>query len=169
MTAVEPTTPANTPVTPQRSRRDVLCGLLVALVAPGALVAACSDGSDSSTGGNTGNTGGNGNTGGGTSAGAGTSAGLTALADVPDGGGVIVDSPEGGKLLVVRTGTEVKAYNAACTHMGTTVDAPQNGVATCPNHGSQFSTTDGSVKKGPATAALPTVNVKVEGDQVVLA
>jgi cytochrome b6-f complex iron-sulfur subunit len=162
LTAVEPTTPANTPAAPQRSRRDVLCGLMVALVAPGALVAACSDGSDSSTGGTTGDNSG------GTPAG-GSSSGLTALADVPDGGGLIVDNPDGGKLLIVRTGTEVKAYNAACTHMGTIVDAPQNGVATCPNHGSQFSTTDGSVKKGPATASLPTVNVKVDGDQIVLA
>ncbi|MFL6125870.1 Rieske (2Fe-2S) protein [Actinophytocola sp.] len=166
MTAVEPTTPASTPATAHRSRRDVLCGLMVALVAPGALVAACSDGSDSSTGGNTGNTGGGNTAGGGSSAGGGA---LTALADVPDGGGLIVDNPGGGKVLVVRTGTEVKAYNAACTHMGTTVNPPQNGVATCPNHGSQFSTTDGSVKKGPAAAPLQTVNVKVEGDKVVLA
>jgi cytochrome b6-f complex iron-sulfur subunit len=165
LTAVEPTTPANTPATGRRSRRDVLCGLMVALVAPGALVAACSDASDSSTGGNTGTT-----TGGGSAAGGGSpSAGLTALADVPDGGGLIVDNPSGGKLLIVRTGNDVKAYNAACTHMGTTVDAPQNGVATCPNHGSQFSTADGSVKKGPATTPLPTVNVKVDGDKVVLA
>jgi cytochrome b6-f complex iron-sulfur subunit len=160
LTAV-PTT--NTPTTGTRSRRDVLCGLLVALVAPGAVVTACSSG-DSSTGG-TANTGS-----GGTSAGGGSSSsGLTALADVPDGGGLVLDNPGGGKILVVRTGNEVKAYNAACTHQGTPVDAPVDGVATCPNHGSEFSATDGSVKKGPATAALATIAVKVEGDQVVLA
>jgi Rieske Fe-S protein len=165
LTAVEPTTPTNTPTAGPRSRRDVLCGLLVAIVAPGAVVAACSSGSDSSntsSGGTTGDTGSG-------STGSGSSSGLTAVADVPDGGGLIVDNPNGGKLLIVRTGTEVKAYNAACTHMGTTVNAPQNGVATCPNHGSQFSTTDGSVKKGPATSPLPTVNVKVDGNNVVLA
>jgi nitrite reductase/ring-hydroxylating ferredoxin subunit len=164
LTAVEPTTPTNTPTTSPRSRRDVLCGLLVAIVAPGAVVAACSSSSDSSgtSSGTTGDTG--------TSAGSGSSSsGLTALADVPDGGGLIVDNPSGGKVLIVRTGTEVKAYNAACTHMGTIVDAPVDGVSTCPNHGSQFSTTDGSVKKGPATTPLPTINVKVDGDQVVLA
>jgi Rieske Fe-S protein len=53
--------------------------------------------------------------------------------------------------------------------MGTIVDAPKDGVAVCSNHGSEFSTEDGSVKKGPATQPLPTVEVKVEGDQVVLA
>jgi Rieske Fe-S protein len=136
---------------------------MVALVAPGALVAACSDGSDSSTGGTTN---GNGNS---TPTGGGSSSGLTALAKVPDGGGVVVNNPGGGMVLIVRNGNEVKAYNAACTHMGTTVEAPVDGVSTCPNHGSQFSTADGSVKKGPATKALATINVKVEGDQVVLA
>ena len=164
MTAVEPTTtPTNTPTTGTRSRRDVLCGLLVALVAPGAVVTACSSSSDSSSSGSTPTN----DTG--TAAGSGSSSsGLTALADVPDGGGLILDNPDGGKILVVRTGSDVKAYNAACTHMGTTVDAPVDGISTCPNHGSEFSTTDGSVKKGPATTALATIAVKVEGDQVVL-
>jgi nitrite reductase/ring-hydroxylating ferredoxin subunit len=164
LTAVEPTTPTNTPTTGTRSRRDVLCGLLVAIVAPGAVVTACASGDDTS-GSSSGTTGGSG-----TSPGTGSSpSGLTALADVPDGGGLVMDNPNGGKILIVRNGNEVTAYNAACTHMGTPVDAPVDGVATCPNHGSEFSTTDGSVKKGPATSPLPTVNVAVEGDQVVLA
>jgi Rieske Fe-S protein len=137
---------------------------MVALIAPGALVAACSDGEPSGSS--------NTPTGGGstTAATPGESTkGLTALATVPDGGGVIVDGPDGGKLLVVRTGDEVKAYNAACTHMGTTVEAPKNGVALCPNHGSQFSTATGAVEKGPATQPLASVSVKIDGDQVVLA
>jgi Rieske Fe-S protein len=135
---------------------------MVALVAPGAVVAACSDGSDSSNGGtnNTQNPGTGGAQGG---------AGLTALSAVPDGSGLIVDNPNGGMILIVRNGSEVKAYNAACTHMGTTVATPVDGVSTCPNHGSQFNTSDGSVKKGPATAPLAAVTVKVNGDQVVLA
>lgn len=166
MTAVEPTTtPTNTPTTGTRSRRDVLCGLLVALVAPGAVVTACSSSADSSNSGGSTPT----NDTGAATGGGGSSSGLTALADVPDGGGLILDNPDGGKILVVRTGSEVKAYNAACTHQGTTIDAPVDGIATCPNHGSEFSTTDGSVEKGPATTALVTINVKVEGDQVVLA
>ncbi|HEX6359090.1 Rieske (2Fe-2S) protein [Actinophytocola sp.] len=165
MTAVEPTTPMNTPTTGPRSRRDVLCGLLVALVAPGAVVTACSSSDDTSGSGAT-----TSDNNSGTSAGNGSSSsGLAALSDVPDGGGLIVDNPDGGKILLVRTGTEVKAYNAACTHMGTIVSAPADGVATCSAHGSEFSTTDGSVKKGPATSALATVNVTVSGDQVVLA
>lgn len=166
MTALEPTTPRNTPTTGTRSRRDVLCGLMVALVAPGALVAACSDSGSGSGGGDatTGDTGG-----GSTPAGGGSAQGLAALADVPDGSGLIVDNPAGGKILLARTGDEVKAYNAACTHMGTILDAPKDGVSVCSNHGSEFATEDGSVKKGPATQPLPTINVKVDGTQIVLA
>lgn len=161
MTAVEPTTPTNTTAT--RSRRDVLCGLMVALIAPGALVA-CSD-SEPSTGSNTPTEGG-----GDTATAPGESAaGLTALADVPDGGGVIVDNPDGGVLLIVRAGDEVKAFNATCTHMGTTVEAPKDGVVTCPNHGSRFSAETGAVERGPATQPLASVAVKVDGDKVVLA
>ncbi len=169
MTAVQPTMPTNTPTTGTRSRRDVLCGLMVALVAPGAVVAACAD-SEPTGSGNSNDTGtGNSTPTGGGSAPGGSAQGLTALADVPDGGGLIVENPSGGMVLVVRNGTEVTGYNAACTHMGTTLEPPKDGVATCPNHGSQFDTASGDVKNGPATKPLQTVAVKVDGDQVVLA
>ena len=148
----------------------MLCGLAVAMVVPGGL-AACSTtttnpsnaAGSSQTGGSTGTPGGSaGNTG---SAGA---AGLAALADVPDGGGLIVES--GGKPLVLtRTGDVVKAFGAACPHAGTTVQPPKSGIITCANHGSQFSATDGSLKKGPATKGLAEVPVKVAAGQVVMA
>jgi cytochrome b6-f complex iron-sulfur subunit len=84
---------------------------------------------------------------------------------------MVVDKPGGGgKVLLVRTSaTEVKAYNAACTHQGTPVAVPENGVTTCPNHGSEFDATTGAVKKGPATRPLVEVAIKVDGDNVVLA
>jgi nitrite reductase/ring-hydroxylating ferredoxin subunit len=140
---------------------------MVALVAPGALVAACSGGDSPGGGSAADGTAGDGTAGGGSAPAGG--GGLAALADVPDGGGLIVDTPGGGKILLARTGDEVTAYNAACTHMGTVVDAPKDGVAVCSNHGSEFDTATGAAKKGPATQPLPTIEVKVEGDQVVLA
>ncbi len=152
MTAVEPTTTSRPEL---KSRRTMLCGLAVALLAPGALVAACGDDSASTP------PAGNGGGGGGSSR-------LAALADVPDGGGLIVEGPDG-QVLLVRTGDQVKAFNAACTHMGTIVDPPVDGVATCSNHGSEFSTDDGSVKKGPATSPLAEVAVRVDGANVVMA
>lgn len=156
MTAVEPTTEP----TEGRSRRDVLCGLMVALIAPGALVAC---GESTPSGGST--PGGNGGSGGG----AGSK--LAALSDVPEGSGLVVDKPGGGgKILLVRSSaTDVKAYNAACTHQGTTVGTPKNGTITCPNHGSQYDAATGGVKKGPATKSLVAVSVKVDGANVVMA
>jgi cytochrome b6-f complex iron-sulfur subunit len=147
----------------------MLCGLAVAMVVPGGLAACSTTTTNPSTGGTTGGpTTGAPTTGGGSSTGSAGAAGLAALADVPDGGGLIVES--GGKPLVLtRTGDVVKAFGAACPHAGTTVSPPKGGIITCPNHGSQFGATDGSLKKGPSTKGLTEVPVKVSGDQVVMA
>lgn len=147
----------------------MLCGLAVAVVAPGALVVACgsdsgSGGSDSGSGGGSGSDSGSG----GGSGGASGSPGAISLADIPDGGGLIVDAPQG-KALLVRTGDEVKAFNASCTHKGTIVSAPKDGVAECPSHGSQFQLSDGAAVKGPATSPLAELTVTVEGDKVTVA
>lgn len=142
----------------------MLCGLAVALLAPGALVAACSSDSDSGSGSTTEDN---------RATSPGFPSGLAALSDVPDGGGLIVESSDDrkaeGQVLLVRTGDQVKAYNAACTHMGTIVEAPVDGVATCPNHGSEFNTEDGSVVTGPATSPLAEIAVRVDGGQIVFA
>ncbi|MFJ6677059.1 Rieske (2Fe-2S) protein [Actinosynnema sp. NPDC091369] len=148
------------------SRRSVLCGVLVALAVPGGL-AACSSGSTPS-----GTTTGGATPGGGTAPGGGTTpAGppiIAALADVPDGGGLIAGNPADSKpLVLVRTGDTVKAYDATCPHQGTAVSPPENGVITCPNHGSTFNAADGAVTKGPATTGLKEVPVKVAAGQVV--
>ncbi len=147
------------------NRRMALCGIVVALAVPSGLVTACSSGS-SGTGSPTPTQGGSQPTSG-SSGSAGTA--LVALADVPEGGGAVVDGPDGKKIVVARvSATEVKAYDASCPHQGSIVAEPANGTITCPSHGSQFSPADGSVKKGPATTGLRVVAVEVDGDQVVL-
>ncbi|WP_168200864.1 Rieske (2Fe-2S) protein [Allokutzneria sp. NRRL B-24872] len=94
---------------------------------------------------------------------------LAALSDLPVGGGKLVDAG-GRKVLLVRTGqTEVKAYDPACPHQGTLVQAPVGGTIKCPSHGSTFDSTSGARTGGPATTGLKTIAVKVEKDQVVLA
>lgn len=162
MTAVETTTDS----TADKPRRDVLCGLVVALLAPGALVAACS--SDSGSGDS-----GAGTPGGGGSGGTGGASGtkLAAVADVPEGGGMLVNMPSGkGKILLVRTSSaDVKAFNAACKHQGTIVSPPKNGTIICPAHNSQYDATTGALKRGPATSGLDVIQVKVDGSDVVLA
>lgn len=147
------------------SRRAALCGIAVALAVPSGLVTACSSGSTGSSAPTQGGSTPTGSTG---SAGSSGTA-LVALADVPEGGGVVVDAPGGKKIVVARiSATEVKAYDASCPHQGSTVAEPSGGTITCPSHGSQFGASDGAVKKGPATTGLRAVSVKVDGDQVVL-
>ncbi|MFD9705965.1 Rieske (2Fe-2S) protein [Lentzea sp. NPDC059081] len=148
------------------NRRTALCGIVVALAVPSGLVTACSSGSSTGTGATTPTQGGSTPTSGSTGSAGGA---LVALADVPEGGGAVVDGPGGKKIVVARvSATEVKAFDATCPHQGSIVAEPSGGTITCPSHGSQFSPADGSVKKGPATTGLKAVAVKVDGDQVVL-
>jgi cytochrome b6-f complex iron-sulfur subunit len=131
------------------SRRQMLCGLAVAVAAPGVL-AACSSpgeyqGSAASSTTTTGATGG----------------GSIPLAQVPVGGGVIVTAAERPILVVQPTAGTVKAFDASCPHQGTTVDPPQAGVITCPNHFSQFDAATGAQRKGPATTGLTEVPTRV--------
>ncbi|MCS7481488.1 Rieske (2Fe-2S) protein [Umezawaea endophytica] len=95
---------------------------------------------------------------------------LAAVADVPVGGGVLVDTPGGGQLLLTRpeAGT-VKAFNPACPHQGTTVNPPTAGEITCPTHKSGFDPATGAVLTGPAPGGLVEVAVEVVRTDVVLA
>ncbi|MBB5959074.1 nitrite reductase/ring-hydroxylating ferredoxin subunit [Saccharothrix tamanrassetensis] len=151
---------------PGLSRRSMLCGVLVALAVPGGPAACGTAATPPAAPGTTGGGSAPTTTGGGPTTGTPTTGGIVSLAEVPDGGGVVVESG-GRQLVVTRSGDTVKAFDASCPHAGTPVGAPTGGTITCPNHGSQFSATDGSLKKGPATKGLTAVQVKVQGDQVV--
>jgi Rieske Fe-S protein len=90
---------------------------------------------------------------------------LAAVADVPEGGGVI----KGGYVITQPTKGTFKAFSKVCTHQGCDVNKVDGGVISCPCHGSQFSIKDGSVQGGPAPKPLPPVDVKVDGKNVVKA
>jgi Rieske Fe-S protein len=165
--------PPKAPAWTDPSRRHLLCGLAVALLAPGALAAACggdSGGTSTGSGTTTGGAGGPTSAGVTTTGESGGGTALAQLADVPVGGGILVNGgPSGTVLLVQPTAGTVMGYDPRCTHQGTIVNPPQGGVMTCPNHGSQFNAADGSVKKGPAASPLATVDVRIDGADVVLA
>lgn len=97
-----------------------------------------------------------------TSAAAPPAAGIVGTADIPVGGGKVVD----GLLVVQPVAGTFRAYNAACPHKGVLVDAPANGVATCPAHKSTFSIVDGHHISGPATAGLSPIAITVDGNEV---
>ncbi|MFJ3662333.1 Rieske 2Fe-2S domain-containing protein [Streptomyces sp. NPDC090119] len=92
---------------------------------------------------------------------------LARTADIPEGGGKIIKDK--GVVVTQPSAGTYKAFSAKCTHQGCAVGSVANGVIVCPCHDSHFSVTDGSVKKGPATAPLPEEKITVSGDEIKLA
>lgn len=93
-------------------------------------------------------------------------AGVAQVADIPVGGGVILDDPA--VVITQPTEGEVKAFTAICTHQGCLVSEVVDNEIFCPCHGSKFSAVDGSVIVGPATTGLSAAGVVVDGGSVVL-
>jgi Rieske Fe-S protein len=88
------------------------------------------------------------------------------VADVPVGGGVIL---EDAKYVVTQpTEGEFKAFSSICTHQGCPVSEISGDAIICKCHGSQFSIKDGSVLKKPAEAPLKEATAVVAGDNVVI-
>jgi Rieske Fe-S protein len=87
---------------------------------------------------------------------------LAAVADVPEGGGVI----RGDVVLTRASGDDVRAFSAVCTHQGCTVDRVADGHIDCPCHGSVFDAATGAVVQGPASSPLPKIPVVVRKGEV---
>ncbi|MER6915832.1 Rieske (2Fe-2S) protein [Streptomyces sp. NPDC000594] len=124
-------------------------------------------GTDGGTTGGTGDSGGTGGTGdSGDTGGTGGSGGkeLAKVADIPEGGGTIVD----GLVITQPSAGTFKAFSAKCTHQGCAVKSVENNLINCPCHNSNFDATDGSVKSGPATAPLPEQAITVEAGAIRL-
>lgn len=93
-------------------------------------------------------------------------AALGKTSEIPEGGGKIFKDE--GVVVTQPTAGEFKAFSSKCTHQGCAVTRVANGVITCPCHKSEFSVTDGSVQKGPATQALPEEKITVSGETIAL-
>ena len=94
-----------------------------------------------------------------------TASTLAPVADIPDGGGLVLADQ---RVVLVRSGDQVRAFSATCTHQGCTVDGVTDGLITCPCHGSTFDAGTGQVVSGPATRPLPPVQVEVADGVVTL-
>jgi Rieske Fe-S protein len=151
-------------MTASPTRRSVLNGALVvaAGAAVGYLVTRASSAVDpaAAAGAN-----GYGPPGGGAAGGAGDSA-LAEVADLPDGGGLVLGDQH---VVLVREGDQVHGLSATCTHQGCTVSGVAEGRITCPCHGSVFDAATGDVVTGPARTPLPAVPVEVRAGAVYLA
>jgi Rieske Fe-S protein len=90
---------------------------------------------------------------------------LAAVADVPEGGGIIA----GDFVITQPTAGTFKAFSKVCTHQGCDVSKVDGGVIICPCHNSEFSIQNGNPESGPARQKLPETKVKVDGDNIVAA
>jgi Rieske Fe-S protein len=152
----------------ETTRRAVLAG--AAGMGAAAALAACGSNANDTTAGSTDATAGAVPTTGGASPGGAATGGAgngISTADIPVGGGKVFADQ---KVVVTQATAGVfKAFSAVCTHTGCTVATVTAGTINCACHGSQFSATDGTVKKGPATKPLAAAKVTVAGGQITLA
>ncbi|MFR9757535.1 Rieske (2Fe-2S) protein [Streptomyces sp. TR06-5] len=84
---------------------------------------------------------------------------LVEASDVPEGGGTILQEE---KVVVTQPSAgDFKAFSAVCQHQGCLVSSVADGTINCACHGSKYAIADGSVTQGPASRALPGVDVSV--------
>lgn len=95
---------------------------------------------------------------------AGAAKDLAKKADIPVGGGTVIESA---KVVITQpTAGEYKAFSAVCTHQGCTVTGVKDGTINCACHGSKFDIATGEVTQGPATSGLPAKSVTVGSDGI---
>ena len=86
---------------------------------------------------------------------------LASVADIPDGGAIVVDGegPDGAySLILARRGPAVWAFDNVCPHAGWPLEAPDGRVLmsegaflVCAGHGASFRHTDGGYVAGPTS------------------
>ena len=72
--------------------------------------------------------------------------------------------------VLLKQGNAIYAIGATCTHLAGPLDEGtcNDGVVTCPWHGSSFRMSDGGVVNGPAVYAEPTFAVRVRNGKIEL-
>jgi len=71
-------------------------------------------------------------------------------------------------MLIIRTSeSSVTVLSRRCTHQSCTIPNLQNGISSCPCHGSQFNAS-GSVVNGPATQRLTEYSAILEGNLITV-
>jgi len=94
---------------------------------------------------------------------------VAVISQVPPGTGKAVHA--GAKQVALfNVGGTFYAIDSLCTHRhGPLAEGTLEGtIVTCPWHGSKFDVTSGQVVKGPASQAVSTYPVRVEGTDVLL-
>jgi 3-phenylpropionate/trans-cinnamate dioxygenase ferredoxin subunit len=89
--------------------------------------------------------------------------------DIPAGEMHVFDVA-GAKVTVANADGHFYAFDDRCTHTGCSLSHGRldGTTVTCPCHGSQFDITTGTVLRGPATRAVRSHGVEVEGEKLLV-
>jgi nitrite reductase/ring-hydroxylating ferredoxin subunit/uncharacterized membrane protein len=79
---------------------------------------------------------------------------------------IVAAEADGQPVVLVRDDAGTHALGARCSHLGGPLGEGTlvGGCIECPWHGSRFDVRDGSVRRGPATAPQPVLDVRAQGD-----
>jgi nitrite reductase/ring-hydroxylating ferredoxin subunit/uncharacterized membrane protein len=95
--------------------------------------------------------------------------------DVAAAADVVAGTPhrvevKGAPVVLVRSGSQVHAMGAVCSHFGAPLEDGEvsDGCLVCPWHGSRFRLEDGAVERGPATSPQMSFDVRSVGDRIEL-
>ena len=136
------------------TRRAVFAG--VGAVGAAAALAAC--GSDSPPAGDPSSA---------PSSGAPASGPVAKTSDIPVGGGKVF--PEAGVVITQPTANVFRGFSSLCTHQSCVLSGVADGKINCACHFSAFDLTTGEVLNPPATKALASRDLKIDGEDISLA
>ncbi|KOX19078.1 non-heme iron oxygenase ferredoxin subunit [Nocardiopsis sp. NRRL B-16309] len=95
---------------------------------------------------------------------------VAALDEVPDEGVLAVEVDDDTPIALVRTEGEVFAVRDVCSHAEVRLSEGEveDGTIECWLHGSCFDLRSGAAINPPATQPVPTYDVKIDGDDVLV-
>ena len=91
---------------------------------------------------------------------------VASIGDIgPEGRRAVVGGEE---ILLIRNGDKVHALGYLCSHQDMELEGGhvENGSWVCPHHGARFALATGEAVAMPAFEAVPSYEVKIEGDRV---
>jgi 3-phenylpropionate/trans-cinnamate dioxygenase ferredoxin subunit len=95
---------------------------------------------------------------------------VAALDEIPDEGVLAVEVDDDTPIALVRTEGEVFAVRDVCSHAEVRLSEGEveDGTIECWLHGSCFDLRSGAAINPPATQPVPTYDVKIDGDDVLV-
>ena len=96
---------------------------------------------------------------------------LASVDEIPDEGTLAVRRSDGLPICLIKWQGQVTAIADNCTHQDFEMalgDVLPDGTIQCAWHGARFDCSSGAVRQGPATDAIQTFPVKIDGKRVMV-